>query len=755
MEGGTEGEVRFTAAADWVARRGGLSHGALVSLDAATGVLEKPAEAAGRASRLNPLHHTGPIAILLFVIAFVSGVYVTMFYRFGFEASYTSVGLIEDSLAGRIVRAGHRYSSIALVIVSVLHGWRTFVMGRFQKPRRTAWVTGVVMVAVVWLIGVTGYWLIWDERAQILNEALRRVMASFSTGLDFMIDNVLTSAAGTGWPFLLLIFLIHFALSLAVAVLIWFHVRHLARPAWMPSNFWIGLVGGSLVVASVVFPLGMLPPLDASSLVGRVNLDPFFLFLLPLAIEWSPGVLWGGAAALLAMAIGLPWVLRRRRPAPAEVIADRCIGCTWCAADCPYDAITMVDTDDGPYLHVAVVDPTKCVSCGICLGSCPTQALALEGIDPAAMWSELDDLAAAGATSVTFTCQRHADRGLEALTPVIVLPCVGMAPPSLQEAATDMGLAIEMVGCPVDDCSYREGSAHAADRLSGARSPKLRKAYADAPISMTTAPPGSFARRRPVVGPATAPLPTARKSAPLIILTALMAAVSIWISQAIYDVGEADQAAITISVDHRAGVPLVGDPATEAAPTGAAPRLTVVIDGETRFDQALTLSNADGPDTALHWERFLVAPGIHRLVVEMADDPDGPSRVVFDDTVAMEAGESLALDYRDQQVVVAADAGRAIFDSRTQGARSGCAICHSLQPGVDLVGPSLAGIATRAADSVPGLSAEEYLLQSITAPDAFVVDGYPAGQMFPDLADVLTTTEIDQLVAFLLTLEDE
>ncbi|MCP3974056.1 MAG: 4Fe-4S dicluster domain-containing protein [bacterium] len=755
MEGGVESEVRFTAAADWAARRDGPGHSALVSLDAVTSVLEKPAEAAGGTLRLNPLHHTGPIAILLFVIAFITGVYVTMFYRFGFEASYTSVGLLEDSLAGRIVRAAHRYSSIALVIVSILHGWRTFVMARFQKPRRTAWVTGVVMVAVVWLIGVTGYWLIWDVRAQVLNEALRRVMASFSAGLDFMIDNVLTSAAGSGWPFLLLIFLIHCALSLGVAVLIWFHLRHLARPSWMPTNFWIGLIGGSLVVASVILPLGMLPPLDGSSLVGQVNLDPFFLFLLPLAIEWSPGLLWGGATALLALVIGLPWLLRRRRPAPVAVIDDRCIGCAWCAADCPYDTIAMVDTDVGPHLLLAVVDPTKCVSCGVCLGSCPTQALALEGIEPATMWSELDELTEAGATSVTFTCQRHADRGLETPSPVIVLPCVGMAPPSLQEAATDKGLTVEMVGCPVDDCSYREGSAHAADRLSGARSPKLRQAYADASISMTTAPPGSFARRRPVVGPATAPPVPANKAVPLIMLTVLVAAVSIWISQAVYQVGEADQAAITISVDHRAGVPLVGDAATEATPTGAAPRLTVVIDGETRFDQELALADADGPDTALHWERFLVAPGIHRLVIEMADDPDGPSRVVFDDTVAMEAGESLSLDYRDQPVVVAADAGRAIFNSRTRGARSGCAICHSLEPGVDLVGPSLAGIASRAANSVPGLTAEEYLRQSIVDPDASVVDGYPAGQMFSDLANVLTNTEIDQLIVYLLTLEDK
>ncbi|HEY5646880.1 MAG TPA: cytochrome b N-terminal domain-containing protein, partial [Pseudomonadales bacterium] len=279
MEEETPGDVRYTAAADWSGRRGSGAHRVLATLDVANAVVEAPVAAVGRVGGLNPLHHTGPIAVFLFVVAFATGVYVTMFYRFGFEASYAAVEQLEASAAGRFVRAAHRYSSIALVIVAIVHGWRTLVMRRFQKPRRTAWVTGAVMVTVVWLIGVTGYWLIWDQRAQVLNEALRRVLAGTGTGLDFMIDNVLTGAAGTGWPFLLLLFLIHFLLSAAVAVLIWYHLRHLARPAWVPTPFWTGLIGGSLVVASVILPVGMLPPVDATRLLGRVTFDPFYLFL--------------------------------------------------------------------------------------------------------------------------------------------------------------------------------------------------------------------------------------------------------------------------------------------------------------------------------------------------------------------------------------------------------------------------------------------------------------------------------------------
>jgi cytochrome c2 len=86
------------------------------------------------------------------------------------------------------------------------------------------------------------------------------------------------------------------------------------------------------------------------------------------------------------------------------------------------------------------------------------------------------------------------------------------------------------------------------------------------------------------------------------------------------------------------------------------------------------------------------------------------------------------------------------------GASAGCQICHSLRPDVQLVGPSLAGVATRAETRVPGLPAEAYLMQSLVDPDAYVVDGFQPGQMRPDLAQTLTQQELDDLVAFLLTL---
>lgn len=63
------------------------------------------------------------------------------------------------------------------------------------------------------------------------------------------------------------------------------------------------------------------------------------------------------------------------------------------------------------------------------------------------------------------------------------------------------------------------------------------------------------------------------------------------------------------------------------------------------------------------------------------------------------------------------DDGKAVFDG------NGCSGCHSTGTNT-ILGPGLAGIAEQAATRT-GLSADDYIRQSLTDPGAFVVDGFP------------------------------
>ena len=100
-----------------------------------------------------------------------------------------------------------------------------------------------------------------------------------------------------------------------------------------------------------------------------------------------------------------------------------------------------------------------------------------------------------------------------------------------------------------------------------------------------------------------------------------------------------------------------------------------------------------------------------------------------------------------------AEAGKELFAQAVVGTESGCITCHSLTPDEVIVGPSMAGIGSRAGSRVPGLSAEEYLRESILDPNAYLVEGFDPDTMPQVWGDILSEEQIDSLIAYLMTLK--
>jgi nitric oxide reductase subunit C len=105
--------------------------------------------------------------------------------------------------------------------------------------------------------------------------------------------------------------------------------------------------------------------------------------------------------------------------------------------------------------------------------------------------------------------------------------------------------------------------------------------------------------------------------------------------------------------------------------------------------------------------------------------------------------------------------GQALFNGPT----ATCFACHSTAPGVNLAGPSLAGIGARAATTVAqaqytgqAKDGAGYIRESILNPHAYLVAGptySAAGRSFmPDhFGKVLTPEQVDEIVAYLTTLQ--
>ena len=97
-----------------------------------------------------------------------------------------------------------------------------------------------------------------------------------------------------------------------------------------------------------------------------------------------------------------------------------------------------------------------------------------------------------------------------------------------------------------------------------------------------------------------------------------------------------------------------------------------------------------------------------------------------------------------------ATAGETLFAG---GAQPACNTCHSLEAGVKLVGPSLSQIGTEAGSRVSGQSAQEYLRKSIVEPNDYVPDGFTVNIMPATYGSSLSDKQVNDLVAFMLTLE--
>ncbi len=439
-----------------------------------------------RIYRYNPLYHLHSLGVFLIWVALFSGIYLFIFYKINPEGAYQSVKyLTEDQWwLGGIMRSIHRYGSDLLVIVMLLHLVKTFVTSRHGGWRKLAWVSGVFILWVVWICGIFGYWLVWDRKAQLIAvlsaEMLERIPI-FGQPLSISFSG----AGSLDAIFFYILFIMHFALTVFLFILLWVHVSRIASAKINPP-LKVGLATlGLLLLYSLLFPAGLEPAADLKVLPAPVEIDWFFLFLYPPMKYISVPLMWliiVGATVLLAL---VPWLFPTKKELTASVILKNCTGCEQCVFDCPYEAIYMQQRTDGkPFNLEAVVSPKKCAGCAICVGACDFDAINMQGFTEKEFKEEIralsQELAEAkeGPTLLVFACRwgvdvsRHMD-GINAK--VLTVPCAGMVQPPMAELALNAGVdGVLISACAENDCHYREGDELLKQRFGGIRRPTFK-----------------------------------------------------------------------------------------------------------------------------------------------------------------------------------------------------------------------------------------------------------------------------------------
>jgi mono/diheme cytochrome c family protein len=97
--------------------------------------------------------------------------------------------------------------------------------------------------------------------------------------------------------------------------------------------------------------------------------------------------------------------------------------------------------------------------------------------------------------------------------------------------------------------------------------------------------------------------------------------------------------------------------------------------------------------------------------------------------------------------------GQVLFNTFQPAASFACATCHYVDREDQLIGPGLLNVSRRAESRVPGMSVYDYLHTSIVNPGAFVVPNFPDGLMPRNWAEIYSEQEINDLIAYLMTLQ--
>jgi ferredoxin len=246
----------------------------------------------------------------MFWLVVASGFYVYAFYDTGIDDTFESVEALTHNQwwAGGVMRSIHRYASDAMILTMLLHLARHFCFDRYRSFRAFSWITGVLVMWLVYASGVNGYMLPWDRLAQFVLTATAEWFDALPPFRGVLVRNFVFPEAITDRFFTLLQFL-HIGIPLAVLAVLWVHTQRVPRAKTLPPRSIMIASTVMLVVLSLLKPALSQGKADLAAYPQSLEFDWFYLAVYPLVYSWSPMAVWalvGGMTLLYLLAPRLP-----------------------------------------------------------------------------------------------------------------------------------------------------------------------------------------------------------------------------------------------------------------------------------------------------------------------------------------------------------------------------------------------------------------------------------------------------------------
>lgn len=174
----------------------------------------------------NVLYVLGGITFAGILLLIASGIYLAQYYNPDPASARDSVVfIVQTARFGEFVRSFHFWMANLVIIAALLHLVRVFVTGAYRPPREGTWLTGVVLLFILFGFAFTGTVLKWDQEgyeALQHNQDVGKLLGS--TGAWF------TSSFARSVPILTRLYIAHISILPALLTLLlvahFFLVKH-------------------------------------------------------------------------------------------------------------------------------------------------------------------------------------------------------------------------------------------------------------------------------------------------------------------------------------------------------------------------------------------------------------------------------------------------------------------------------------------------------------------------------------------------
>ncbi len=270
--------------------------------------------------KLNPFYHLGTISFWQFWLLVGTGFYLYIFADTGINDAYESIERIthDQWWAGGIMRSIHRYATDGMILTMLLHMLRHFAYDRYRGFRSFSWLTGVVLLWMIYIAGINGFMLVWDQLAQFVVIATAEWFDALPMFGGTLIRNFIYLENVGSRLFTLLAF-IHLGAPLIVVIIMWVHVQRVPQAHINPPRPIAIAVTLMFVVLSLIKPiLSQGGEADMSIVPTNIEFDWFQLPVLALVYVIDPLKLWLIVIGLSCFLFLVPWLPPKRRGTAAE-----------------------------------------------------------------------------------------------------------------------------------------------------------------------------------------------------------------------------------------------------------------------------------------------------------------------------------------------------------------------------------------------------------------------------------------------------